>query len=630
MRRLILVFLIGMLVLLGGALRASGAAPLKAPASAGPARYRYLLPRPGATFVPAGTAIALRFGVALDPGTLGPALFDVVGARSGVHGGRVVLADDRMTAIFKPAQPFASGEQVTVRLRSGLRNTAGAALDPLGFSFTIAPSSADRVQPSIGAELPRPQIGDARPASAAGATSPYLTLPSDFPVITATVSTDQTDAGKLFVASFGWGPPLPAAYLLILENDGQPVYYKRLPGAALVADFKAQPNGLLTYYDNLTGVFHALDSSYQEVGTYRAGNGYSTDAHELQLLPNGHALLMIYHPRPVDMSQIVAGGRPDAVVLDLVIQELDSAGEVVFEWNSKDYFQITDTTEQLANAATIDYAHGNAIELDSDGNLLISSRHMDEITKIDRQTGAIIWRLGGKHNQFSFTNDQPFVHQHDIRRLPSGHLTLFDNRTDQQPLASRAVEYQIDESARTITRVWQYRNTPETYALAMGSVQRLPNGNTLIGWGSSQTTMLTEVTSSGSTVLELRLAAPRVSYRARRLPWRGQPISSPTLIAQSGADTTTLAYSWNGATDVASYKLYGGLTPGSTALLATTPRSGFETRATLTASQPLACFFRVVAYDADGDALGQSELVRDFGPRCQDRIFFFPLVPIAR
>lgn len=177
-----------------------------------------------------------------------------------------------------------------------------------------------------------------------------------------------------------------------------------------------------------------LDSTYTRVDTYRAGNGYSTDLHELQLLPNGHALLMIYDPQTVDMSRIVPGGNPAATVVGLVIQELDAQKQVVFEWRSWDHFQITDATAEDLTAAVIDYAHGNALERDADGNILLSSRHMDEITKIDRQTGDIMWRLGGKHNQFTFVNDpQPFVHQHDVRRLPNGNITLFDNQSDQTP-----------------------------------------------------------------------------------------------------------------------------------------------------------------------------------------------------
>lgn len=105
--------------------------------------------------------------------------------------------------------------------------------------------------------------------------------------------------------------------------------------------------------------------------------------------------------------------------------------------------------------ASIDFSHSNSLELDSDGNLLLSSRHLDEVTEIDRQSGAIIWRLDGKGNQLTLsvapglTGPAEFYHQHDARRLPNSHITLFDNRNDHQPHVSRALEYAVDETART-------------------------------------------------------------------------------------------------------------------------------------------------------------------------------------
>src|SRR5204863_4868205 len=134
-----------------------------------------------------------------------------------------------------------------------------------------------------------------------------------------------------------------------------------------------------------------------------------------------------YDPEPVDMSKIVPGGDPNAIVTGLIVQEVDNDGAVYFQWRSWDHFQITDATHEDLTAHNIDYVHGNAIEYDNDGNLLISSRHMDEITKIDISNGDIIWRMGGRNNQFTFIGDPTgFSHQHAIRRIANGHVTLFD------------------------------------------------------------------------------------------------------------------------------------------------------------------------------------------------------------
>jgi hypothetical protein len=221
------------------------------------------------------------------------------------------------------------------------------------------------------------------------------------------------------------------------------------------------------------------------------------------------------------MSKIVQGGNPNATVIGFIIQELDEYKIVIFQWRSWDHFKITDATHENLQDSIIDYVHGNSIDLDYDGNILISSRHMDEITKIDRQTGDIMWRLGGKNNQFTFTNDTlRFSHQHAFRRLRDkpNLYTLFDNGNFHTPNFSRAVEYSLDQNNKTCTLVWQFRHGDSVYARAMGYTQRLSNGNTVIGWGSTTPTM-TEVDPNGKVVYELTFPIGVFSYRAYRLTW---------------------------------------------------------------------------------------------------------------
>jgi hypothetical protein len=159
---------------------------------------------------------------------------------------------------------------------------------------------------------------------------------------------------------------------------------------------------------------------------------------------------------------------------------------------------------------------------------------MDEITKINRATGDIIWRLGGRNNQFTFLNDSiRFSHQHDIRRLPNGNITMFDNGNFHTPPFSRAVEYRLDEQQRTTELVWEFRNTPAIYTFATGNVQRLPNGNTLISWGT--TNVITEVRPNGTKALELVLSPLFTVYRTFRFPW------TSTDVYESAQPPTTAA-----------------------------------------------------------------------------------------
>jgi outer membrane protein assembly factor BamB len=251
-----------------------------------------------------------------------------------------------------------------------------------------------------------------------------------------------------------------------------------------------------------------------------ATNGFTTDNHELLIAKNGHYFFIAKYGYTFDMSTLVNGGKKNATILTDAIMEYDESGNEVMEWRMQDHFKVTDATHEDLTAATIDYSHTNAIDLDLDGMLVISNRNMDEITKIDPATGDILWRMGGKNNEFTFIGDSlgGFSHQHCVRVLPNGHFLLFDNGNYHSLSFSRAVEYVLDQDKKTATLVWQYRHTPDRYAFAMGSVQRLPNGNTLIGWGANTQTTATEVTPDGKVALEIKMDGE--SYRVFKFPWQ--------------------------------------------------------------------------------------------------------------
>jgi len=477
----------------------------------------YISPVPGSSLNMPQVTIAIRTKQEIDPsGLASGGIISVTAASSGEHAGRLVLSDDARTILFVPNVPFTEGEEVTVSLGDGLRAIDGDGITPMKFNFTITPKVLKGPLLKINLE------GSIPPSPRTSSTSGILavkdsTLPADFPNLN--VTTDSTTApGYIFLSNFAFTSSVSSTpYLMILNNSGQPDFDKEVDAAAI--GFDPQPNGHLSYFDEGTWMFYEMDSSYSVVNSYQCGNGYITDVHELRILTNGHVLLMGDDPETVDMSKIVPNGNPAAVVTGIIIQELDQAKNVVFQWRSWDHFQITDATHEDLTAAAIDYVHGNALELDGDGNILLSSRHMDEITKIDRTTGNTIWRMGGKNNQFTFVNDSiGYSHQHAIRRLANGNFTLFDNGNFHTPAFSRALEYQVDEVNKTATLVWQYRNNPDYVSAAMGYVQRLSNGNTLIGWGDCSTTV-TEVTSGGKKVYEMSLPNDVVSYRVYRYQW---------------------------------------------------------------------------------------------------------------
>ncbi|NTU79414.1 MAG: hypothetical protein HGA45_08430 [Chloroflexales bacterium] len=597
------------------------AAPAETPIS-------YHSPRAGATSAPAGTSIAVRATSALDPSSVRPERFTITGGQSGPHGGRVTLASDGRTAILDPASPFTPGELVSVLVGPGLRTEGGAPVASLAFSFIVSRKGLDAYANSaLSLDGDRPQLREA----ATGATLSYVTVPGLFPAPSIITATTQVAPGYLFLAPFNFSPPdhIPSA-LMIVDNTGEPVFLQSLPLGADGHNFRRHENGTLSYFSTERKGFVVLDSAYRELRLIQAGNGYAdeTDNHELLFLPNGNILLMVYDSNPRDLSAI--GGLASATVVDTVIQELDPQGNVVFEWNSADYMEVTDTYAPIANVPVVDYVHGNAIEPDSDGNLLLSNRNTADILKIDRESGEVIWHLGGKKNQFTFVNDQGFYFQHDIRRLPSGNISLFDNRTERSPVRSRAVEYVLDEEGKTARLVWAFTMPwPYTYSVAMGNAQPLPNGSRLISWGTGYPT-LTEVTAGGQIAFSLSFLSPDVTYRAYRFPWVGAPLDPPVAVARSEEGVAVVYMSWNGSTEVAAWRVEGSWYPGELEELAMVPRSGFETRVALPQATAQTCFFRVTALDVRGAALRSSAIERRDTAYCASVAptkLFLPEVP---
>ncbi len=422
----------------------------------------------------------------------------VNGSISGTHNGIIRIAGENKKIIFIPDLPFLANEIVYVEFSGLLKDQNNRNTKISGYNFTISPIKI-QYDPIKGIE------------KETGMDLSSMDTPPVPPALNVTVNNNPAP-GKLFFAPF-----TALSNITILNNNGSSYWYQQR--GTIAYDFKMQPNGHLTFFANNPARFIEMDENYNTVHTYSCGNGYTTDIHELKVLSNGNALLMAYDPQIVDMSHIVSGGHTDATVIGLIIQEIDQQNNVLFQWRSWDHMQITDATQENLLDSVIDYIHGNAIELDYDNNILISSRHIDEITKINHTTGDIIWRFGGKNNMFVINNDSMhFSHQHDIRRLPNGNVTLFDNGNFRFPEYSRSVEYALDETNHVATLVWQFQRNPQAVSSWGGNSQRLPNGNTLIAWGGCVNTV-TEVKPDGTVVFEGSYTPGIFSYRGYKFVW---------------------------------------------------------------------------------------------------------------
>jgi hypothetical protein len=351
-----------------------------------------------------------------------------------------------------------------------------------------------------------------------------------FDVPSVTVSTNSRPSpGYIFLATVNVDSYL-SNHLLILNEHGVPVFDRMLPmnGNGILTDFKPQSGQRYSFCNFSENKFYILDKDFQLTDSISAQYA-PTDNHELLIDERNHYFLMGKEQRLINMADSVSGGSTSATVTGIVVQELDSTKNLVFEWKTLDHLPVTQCKGQDLTAASIDYIHTNSLWPDTDSTLLLSNRHFNEITKINTRTGAIVWRMGlqSSGNEFTFINDSVgFSYQHCVRRLPNGNIILFDNGNVRPgPRYSRACEYAIDEINKTATLVWQYRNTPDVVSDFMGSVQRLPNGNTLIGWGGTVPTA-TEVDALGNKIFECSLPQNARSYSYRALKFEIPNIDS--------------------------------------------------------------------------------------------------------
>jgi hypothetical protein len=358
-------------------------------------------------------------------------------------------------------------------------------------------------------------------------------LPANFPAITTHVY-DSNAIGEgyvyLAVATEVEGVGF---YLMILENDGTPVWYKELMDDYSY-DFKLQCNGLPTYAQFLhhhpyTGggdaVHMVMDPDFNEIDSFQIGNGYIAEAHDFQWLPNGHALLFGYYLTPMDLSGLVDGGYPKALVSGGVVQELDADRNVVFQWRTWDHYSPEEVSWRRADRPIVSQFHLNTINMDVDGHIFLGTPSW--VKKINRQTGEIIWHLGGDENEFTFVGvdaEEAVDHfgGHAFYRLDNGNVLIYDGGNRSGTRSSQIHEYKLDEENKTAELVWTYVPDPGVYAWHRGNAQRLPNGNTFIGWGGDSgkgAPECTEVTPNGEKVFELFFDDPDIeSYRAFRLP----------------------------------------------------------------------------------------------------------------
>ncbi len=497
----------------------------------------------------------------------------VTGSRSGYHHGHLYGYFQGDGASFVPYSHFREGERVDVR--AVLDGSTGTRR--VGFSFRV-----DTPYPTAGI----PGFPNVAP-SPAGVQS-FVTQPSLHPPIMSVSTPDRDPAAGQVLMTVGPGPGQYGP--LIYTPQGRLVWFESLPAGLSAENLSVQRyegRPALTWWRGHVlslgfgeGEDVVMDGNYQTIATVRAGNGLQADLHDFQVAPGEVAYLTSYNLIRCDLSQV--GGKRDGAIVDTVVQEIDiKTGLVRWEWHSLDHVGVGESHAPVPDSATPwDYFHLNSVDLEPGGRLLLSARSTWASYEIRRGSGLIHWRLGGKHSSFAMGPGTEVAWQHDARLQPDGTITLFDDGSSPRiHYQSRGVRITLDTHARRARLVSALTHPSPLLADSQGNMQTLADRNAVIGWGAVPE--VSELSPRGALLFDAHLPPGTSSYRAFRAPWAGHPLAAPAVRATVLAGDSTAVYaSWNGATDVASWRVLAGASTSSLTAVAAMPASGFESSVT--------------------------------------------------
>jgi hypothetical protein len=586
----------------GSATSASIALGDEASVAAAAANPVTVSPLPGTPDVSPTTQISFLGGAGTTVASM-----SVVGSRSGAHPGRLQAYSTGTGESFIPGKPFLAGERVTVHALAG--GGGGAPDQAVTTAFTIAhQASVSQVQFPLNPGDPH-------------AVQHYLSAPELTPstVTLTTPARAGAASGDLFLAPYqGLGAPGP----MIAEQNGALVWFHPLPREDSATNFQVQTYAgkpALTWWQGRIikvgfgeGEDVIYNSSYQQIATVRAGNGYRADLHEILLTPQGTAWIDAFDPIHMNLSSV--HGSAHGILLDSIIEELDiKTGLVMWEWHALGHIPLQDSLNHVSSGEyPWDYVHINSISPEptsvggQPGNVMLSSRNTWTLYDVNMHTGGYNWLLGdGRHSSFKLGSGVRFYWQHDAQFQPGGLISLFNNASDPpKERESSGLLLRPNLSSHTVTLVKRFTNPGKTLlASSQGDTLSLPGGDWLLGYGGLPN--FTELSSSGHVLLDGTLGKNVQDFRTYlSSEWSGQPTTVPAIAVRATAAGASVYASWNGATAVASWQVLGGSSAESLVPLTTVPRDGFQT--TITVSAGAGTEVAVRALSATGQVLGTS------------------------
>lgn len=301
---------------------------------------------------------------------------------------------------------------------------------------------------------------------------------------------------------------------VVVDGQGRVRWYLTSSDPVL-NNFMAHPSGEYTLFgtEDAVRLYKVFDELGREIRQIGCAGGRETRFHEIRVMSGGDYWAMCDETILTDLSD--RGGTVDEPVIWTVIQHLDADGVLLAEFRTSEHFSLDDIDPDVIDGSVaVNMTHGNAIDFDTDGGLLLSWRSLNEITKVDVESDEVVWRLGGRANQFLIDDPtRAFERQHGLRLAGPGVLQLLDNGT---AAPSRMIRYEIDEDAMTAELVLEYAHASNALSLVGGSTDVLDGGAGLVSIGRAG--RVAEVDASGEQTWELTGLEDRYVFRAFRMP----------------------------------------------------------------------------------------------------------------
>ncbi len=418
---------------------------------------------------------------------------------------------------------------------------------------------------------------------------------------------------------------------LILDSHLQPVWFNPAPTSVVTLDLKQQTyNGkpALSYWEGVitstgatsSGTVYVVDQHYRQVAklTGDTAHGWVISPHEVSISGHDAWVTSYKYLNHVDLSAY--GGSADGILYDSAVQEYDlTSGKLLYTWDAYNpggtpNIPLSQSEGRAPALGTIpwDAYHENAVQLVGNDEFLVSMRNTWAAYLVNFKTNQVVWTLGGKNSSFTIPAADQFAFQHNVLLLANDRVTVYDDhccailgggKFAPPTGPSRGLELQLDTTHHTASLVHQYTHGANFDSAFTGSMQLIPGGNALVGWGSLP--FFTEYSAAGKMLLDAVWPTPDLSYRVLFTNnWVGTPYFPPRGAVARKHGRTTVYASWDGATQVVGWQVLAGPNSHHLKVVAQRNRTGFETQISLGKSNYKV--YKVRALDRKGHTLGTS------------------------